>query len=54
MPSLVQEKPMNRSLILLLMAFAFSWSSVSKAATTSASVECEGRFVNPITDVCWE
>ncbi|EAN5162522.1 conjugal transfer pilus assembly protein TraU [Salmonella enterica] len=45
---------MNRSLILLLMAFAFSWSSVSKAATTSASVECEGRFVNPITDVCWE
>ncbi|EAT8443235.1 conjugal transfer protein TraU [Salmonella enterica] len=45
---------MNRSLILLLMAFAFSWSPVSKAATTSASVECEGRFVNPITDVCWE
>jgi len=36
------------------MAFAFSWSSVSNAATTSASVECEGRFVNPITDVCWE
>lgn len=45
---------MNRLLILLLMAFAFSWSSVSNAATTSASVECEGRFVNPITDVCWE
>jgi len=36
------------------MAFAFSWSSVSNAAITSASVECEGRFVNPITDVCWE
>jgi len=40
--------------MLLILVFAFSWSSVSNAATTGASVECEGRFVNPITDVCWE
>lgn len=28
--------------------------STQAAANSAASIECEGRFVNPISDVCWE
>ncbi|MDZ7320177.1 conjugal transfer pilus assembly protein TraU [Kosakonia sacchari] len=45
---------MNNSLIRLLLVFVCVWPLTSKADTTNASVECEGHFVNPITDVCWE
>lgn len=45
---------MKTSLVLLWLLTVGLWSGHSAAATTSASVECEGRFVNPITDVCWE
>ena len=38
---------MIKNLILALSLFAFSQSSFADAA-------CSGRWVNPITDVCWK
>lgn len=37
---------------LCLSAVCLFWSATGRAA--SAALECEGNFVNPITDVCWE
>lgn len=36
---------------LAVMSVSGLWSSSGRAA---AMPECQGRFVNPITDVCWE
>ncbi|WP_312156793.1 conjugal transfer pilus assembly protein TraU [Lelliottia nimipressuralis] len=36
--------------VLCLAVSGLVWSS----AASASAVECEGNFVNPITDVCWE
>lgn len=41
---------MSRYLLLILAATALLLSRTASAADPA----CEGRFVNPITDVCWE
>jgi conjugal transfer pilus assembly protein TraU len=37
---------LNKQMIILLMAIFMPFS-------VSASVTCQGRFVNPISDICW-
>lgn len=46
---------MNRlkQLVLALLLSGFAHSALA-AADTGGDLECEGRMVNPITDVCWE
>lgn len=43
---------MMRSALLLVLVVCFGGGSSRSMAVTSP--ECEGNFVNPITDVCWE
>ncbi|ARW85429.1 conjugal transfer pilus assembly protein TraU [Aeromonas salmonicida] len=41
---------MNRLLLILILLGSAIFSLPARAS----AVECEGNFVNPITDVCWE
>ncbi|MGL5126712.1 MAG: TraU family protein, partial [Aeromonas popoffii] len=39
----------TRMTLTLLLCVA-----LHSAPARASAVECEGRFVNPITDICWE
>lgn len=41
-----QGQVINKKIIILIMAI---WMPFS----VTANVTCQGRFVNPITDICW-
>lgn len=41
-----------RRLLMVTLLLCSTW--FHPQAVRAASVECEGNFVNPITDICWE
>ena len=45
---------MRHFMLGLVLLFSGLLPGLSEAAGSNAKLECEGNFVNPITDVCWE
>lgn len=45
---------MRHFILGLVLLFSTLLPGLSEAAGSNAKLECEGNFVNPITDVCWE